>query len=421
MDLEELFDQKEQVLADMEEYRSHVERDRARRQAAKTEADAEAKAGGGAASFMAGRTRLHSGPALTTTAASALRLQLAVLPTREDQARFKTAAEAGSHVRAAMNPAARMQLFAIILPQYRPGPAFGLGHTLDEDRLQVRTAPGKMTWRDALLRLHPQITDPLTHDRSWQQTQEALARQARHCVRLDRASATQAQPIGSGFLLPDGTVLTARHVALELGYSAPASSTGTASPAGTVFSPAWVRYNRVNGAALDREASISAPAHLSPDIVVPDMALLSQSPDWQQRLADSPLAAEFSGLTGLALTFPPSLTDAELAGRMVAVIGHPIGGNVGVGENEAGLVFGDAPWATKRFMPGRIHSSDLWYEENGERYLRHDCSTAGGASGSCLVDLITGQVLGMHVGGSTHTRNIAIPIWDIQARLTALA
>jgi V8-like Glu-specific endopeptidase len=45
--------------------------------------------------------------------------------------------------------------------------------------------------------------------------------------------------------------------------------------------------------------------------------------------------------------------------------------------------------------------------------LFHDASTLGGNSGSCVVDLDTGQVLGLHFGGQYMHYNVAVALWRL--------
>jgi V8-like Glu-specific endopeptidase len=46
--------------------------------------------------------------------------------------------------------------------------------------------------------------------------------------------------------------------------------------------------------------------------------------------------------------------------------------------------------------------------------FRHDCSTLGGNSGSCVVDLNTHRVLGLHFGGYYLRYNQAVALWAIK-------
>jgi endonuclease G len=69
----------------------------------------------------------------------------------------------------------------------------------------------------------------------------------------------------------------------------------------------------------------------------------------------------------------------------------------------------------KRVAPGEVTSS-----EDGRWFLNHDCSTLGGASGSVLGDVETGQAVGLHFGGSFRKTNYAVTAATIRNALTQL-
>lgn len=58
----------------------------------------------------------------------------------------------------------------------------------------------------------------------------------------------------------------------------------------------------------------------------------------------------------------------------------------------------------KRFAPGRITANSLT-----DGTLTHDASTLGGNSGSSLISLKTGKVVGLHFAGIADTNNFAVP------------
>lgn len=300
---------------------------------------------------------------------------------------------AGTAARAELLDQVQYQLYAIILATYRPAPAFRRGHVLGGEALGERIVPGGPTWRRFLDRLGSgcgQMPWP-----------ERLSAWARQCPRLDRWDGQQE---GTGFLTEDGTLLTARHVV------APAERFfGGATRSG------WVRYNRVERANPASEPVIAATAHLDVGRPEPDVARLAQTPDWRALLGASALAAEFGDPPGLALQSAP-LDEAELRHRPVAVLGHPASGNAGGSTADVVRVFDDAEAGLKRFMPGHLDGEHPLWHEGGQEWLVHDCSTLGGTSGSCLIDLRTGRVLGIHVSGHARTGNRAVPAWCIPAR-----
>lgn len=98
----------------------------------------------------------------------------------------------------------------------------------------------------------------------------------------------------------------------------------------------------------------------------------------------------------------------ELADRnpevdmMVAVLGYPAWD----GRRNPGLdmprIFGGV-YEVKRFAPGFLTAAD-------SRELDHDCTTLGGNSGSPVVDLETGRVVGLHFSGRFRVANSAVPV-----------
>jgi hypothetical protein len=91
----------------------------------------------------------------------------------------------------------------------------------------------------------------------------------------------------------------------------------------------------------------------------------------------------------------------------VVVIGYPDRDDTATDEQVTG-VFQNV-LGVKRLQPGRITSLR---QLDGKLLFGHDCSTLGGNSGSCVIDLETGRVLGLHIGG-TPVANLAVPLWKV--------
>ena len=316
-------------------------------------------------------------------------VRLASLPGPSHRELLEKFAKSGSERRSEILSKETIKLFSIVFAQYRPGPAFLAGHKLAPDALGAKITPGGVTWQAYLTSLDPAHSDRFGG---------RVASLARQCPRLDK---NNGGPTGSSFVLEDGSILTARHVVENPGwlFGRPASS-------------GWVRYNQINAAGLPPEANVSATRHRSQNVTTLDIALISQSENWRDTLATSALAAEFGSLPGVALQREP-LSEAQLKGRPVAVIGHPLKGNAGGDPADIPIVYGDAKLGLKRFMPGYLDDEAPIVFENGHTFLNHDCSTLGGASGGCLFDLQTGKVLGIHVAGQTNLGNRAIPAWMV--------
>ncbi|SCB55766.1 endonuclease G [Bradyrhizobium shewense] len=118
---------------------------------------------------------------------------------------------------------------------------------------------------------------------------------------------------------------------------------------------------------------------------------------------------EVDGLPATAQPLTLSAIPApELRDREVAVIGYPAfdpRNPAAVQDDLFGGVF-----RVKRLQPGLLSSvSDTASFGKMVPAVVHDASTLGGNSGSCLVELTTGQVLGLHFGGAYRDRNYAVP------------
>jgi endonuclease G len=105
----------------------------------------------------------------------------------------------------------------------------------------------------------------------------------------------------------------------------------------------------------------------------------------------------------------------DLVGRNIVVIGFPGRGNdrsrkaVQLERKIYGTVFG-----VKRLAPGeievreRIESFDYVVPA-----MTHDSSTLAGNSGSAIVDVETGEVVGLHFAGVTLKANYSVPLFEL--------
>ncbi len=98
--------------------------------------------------------------------------------------------------------------------------------------------------------------------------------------------------------------------------------------------------------------------------------------------------------------------------RAVAVIGYPMLDY----RNDLDLqhrIFRGV-YGKKRLMPGTLmgYATTKSFGREVEA-LTHDSSTLGGNSGSAVLDLMTGQVLGLHFAGDYMKANYAVPTWQL--------
>lgn len=97
-----------------------------------------------------------------------------------------------------------------------------------------------------------------------------------------------------------------------------------------------------------------------------------------------------------------SSTNYVAKDNMVYVIGYPGADTERNDPTEMHRIFG-AVYEKKRLAPGRVT-----FVNNTERSLSHDCSTLAGSSGSCVIDLSTNSVIGLHFEGTYLKTNTAV-------------
>ena len=89
-------------------------------------------------------------------------------------------------------------------------------------------------------------------------------------------------------------------------------------------------------------------------------------------------------------------------GNNIYVVGYPAADPDRNDPDEMQRIYGGV-YEKKRLSPGRILTID-----GDKRHLTHDCSTLGGNSGSCVVDLSTNSIVGLHFEGAYLKANSAV-------------
>jgi endonuclease G len=189
--------------------------------------------------------------------------------------------------------------------------------------------------------------------------------------------------VGTGWLVADDILVTNRHVASEFVVRngedllfSPGTGGGTAGAA--------VDFLQEMNSDEKLVFRVTKILHVEPE-PGPDLAFLRV----EQRTGDSSLAAPI-----------PLASAAAGANPSVGVIGYPA---LDSRIPEPGLmlqIFGNV-FDKKRFAPGAV-------TEVEEVRLHHDCSTLGGNSGSVVLDLTTGEALGLHFSGGFMRSNYAV-------------
>lgn len=194
--------------------------------------------------------------------------------------------------------------------------------------------------------------------------------------------------VGTGWLVDHGIVATNRHVAREF-----ARRTTTDFVFHTNFNqePVQASIDFLEEINNSKEFSykLSKVLHIE-DNDGPDLAFFQ---------------IEGAGLPG-PISFYEDGTSEE---QQVAVIGYPARDSRIPEQDLMDRLF-EGVYNKKRLAPGQILHSE-------SRFLAHDCTTLGGNSGSVLLDLDTGNAVGMHFAGRFLQANYAVPAALIQERL----
>jgi glutamyl endopeptidase len=94
---------------------------------------------------------------------------------------------------------------------------------------------------------------------------------------------------------------------------------------------------------------------------------------------------------------------------LIYVVGYPRWDGYSDNETIIYNIFGSPELhGFKRLQPGKVLGI---HEDN--YLLTHDCSTLGGNSGSCIVDIQTNTVIGLHKSGRPRQVNSGIPLWTL--------
>ena len=247
------------------------------------------------------------------------------------------------------------------------------------DRAQLTFKDGESTvWRTRL-----------------QASGEHLRRAAQAVGRIEVTGLPGVPYVGTGWLVDRDIVVTNRHVALT--FARPVRG-GFAFQKGSGAAPlrACVDFLEEAGRRAQRPVPIVEVLHIE-DETGPDLAFLRLD----------------AAAGGRPLAPPIALQTARVSReQQVAVIGYPARDSRVPDQQLLHDIFGDV-FDKKRLAPGQVTGT-----RRGT--LLHDCSTLGGNSGSVVLDLATGQAVGVHFAGRFLEANYAVPAAVVAARLERL-
>jgi endonuclease G len=206
--------------------------------------------------------------------------------------------------------------------------------------------------------------------------------------RIELPNSNEVPFAGTGFVVGDGLMMTNRHVA-EL------FSQGLGSQ---------IMY-RTGSSAVDFKRQVDTSADSNADrLNVVGVEMIH--PYWDMALLR---VKGLSSQKTLNLSFT---SPDDLVGDDVVVVGYPARDY----RNDVGTqdrIF-DKIYNVKRIQPGALRQrTRVSSFSNQVNALIHDASTLGGNSGSAVIHVKSGTVVGLHFGGSYLVANYAVPIFEL--------
>jgi endonuclease G len=204
--------------------------------------------------------------------------------------------------------------------------------------------------------------------------------------------------VGTCWLVADDIVVTNRHVAEVFATGTPGGGFTFRRNFRNRPMSASVDFRMEFGVDAINEFPLAEVLHIEPD-PGPDMASFRLSRQ---------------GASSGATTGNPVRLSAQAPAndRRVAVIGYPAFDSRIPEPDTLRKIFGET-FDIKRLAPGEIMRTDA-------AAVEHDASTLGGNSGSVVMDLATGEAVGLQFAGSFLQTNFAVPSSTVAARLAQL-
>ncbi len=199
--------------------------------------------------------------------------------------------------------------------------------------------------------------------------------------------------LGTGWLVEGNIVVTNRHVANLFGKKSDSKFVFRQGSAGLI--KASIDFLEEIDRIEENTFQITGILFIE-DEDGPDIAFLSVAP------TPTHMLPQFISLSD----------DVASKGQEVVVIGYPARDSRIPDQRLMENIFGDI-YEKKRLAPGLIQGMN-----NGS--LLHDCSTLGGNSGSAVLDLKTGNAIGLHFAGRFLESNFAVPATVIRESLNKL-
>jgi len=220
---------------------------------------------------------------------------------------------------------------------------------------------------------------------------ENLLKAAKAVGRIELKNDPDFAWVGTGWLVEKDVIVTNRHVA---NVFSEANGQGFVFKQGIGGKTKEASIDFLEEAGREEELifSVKCVLHIEPT-GGPDMAFLKVDIDNQQHLAEP-----------IVLAKGPAVLNTQ-----IVVIGYPASDSR-IPDHQLMLdIFGNV-YDKKRLAPGQVIGST-------DRELLHDCSTLGGNSGSVVLELSSGEAVGLHFAGRFLEKNFAVPAPVIAERL----
>jgi endonuclease G len=280
-----------------------------------------------------------------------------------------------------MTAADALVLEQVILPGQRP--------VIDVINGAMATPPAGWEWLDAY--------------------RESLGKVLPSVGRIDVPGLPTLPYAGTGFVVGDDILLTNRHVA-EVFVN------------GLGAGQKYLLFRSTLGACLDPQYEVGDPEPGAGPVRFQVVDALLIHPHWDAALLRVAPADGAELPQALSLARRPPAFFGGGGSLNVAVIGYPMldfRGNV----PEQTVIFRNI-FGRKRIAPGFLKGFASLPSKFGDtvQAVEHDASTLGGNSGSAIVDLTSGLVVGLHFGGEYLKANYGVPSWELERdeRVTAL-
>jgi V8-like Glu-specific endopeptidase len=222
--------------------------------------------------------------------------------------------------------------------------------------------------------------------------QENIARMARSIGRVEVQGHPSFEWVGTGFLVADDVIMTNRHVAQAFCHKPTGRRTWRFMP----NMSARIDYIEEFGVLENAEFDLRSVIGIHDEY---DMALFRV-----RRV--SPSGAEQPEPLTIASRPPANRNDPT--GHQVYTCGYPAWDGRRNDLTEMMRIFANI-FNVKRVQPGELRGMDA----QTLNVVNHDCSTLGGNSGSCVIDIETDQVVGLHFGGRFMDVNKAVALWKL--------